>query len=100
MKATSRREALERGLRFYFTGVRCKKWFHAKRHGDKRYATTGRCTECAIRAEIARRKKLPARVRSDAAKRQRRYYKKHKAEIAVKNRAYWMSRLICGGEPW
>lgn len=73
MRATRRKEALDRGLRFYYTGARCKRWFHSKRHGDQRYATTGRCTECTIRDELKRKRNDPERLRRKAAKRQRRY---------------------------
>lgn len=90
--ATTRREALKRGLRFYFTGRRCKRWDHDGRHGDRRYATTGRCSQCTIRDELKRKRNAATRLKSKAARRQRRYYVKNKAKIALRNQGYWSRR--------
>lgn len=50
MRARTRLDAINRGLRFYFNGKLCP-----RSHGDKRYATTGRCAQCAIDGERERR---------------------------------------------
>jgi hypothetical protein len=47
----SRKEALEKGLKHYFTGKPCKKG-----HIDIRYASVGKCAECGRQEDALRRR--------------------------------------------
>lgn len=82
MKITSRKEALNSGLKYYFTGKPCKRG-----HTSKRKSHSGTCYECFLESqrESYDSEKSCARVR-DYYKRNRRERLKYYSDYARKNK--------------
>ena len=75
MEIVSRKEAIERGLKRYFTGKPCKNG-----HVAERFVSNGRCVECAHECGRDWRAANPERVRE--------YWRKYRAANADSLREY------------
>lgn len=75
MKLISRKEALDKGLKFYFTGKPCKRGHIAKRYVAKSY-----CLECSRLSALESQNKNPERKREN----QSRYHEKNKEKLKQK----------------
>ena len=79
MEIISRKEAIEKGLKFYFTGNPC-----SKNHTSKRRCSTFKCLECErVGASIQYHSK-----RELMLKRQKEQYEKHKEKRLKKQNEY------------
>ena len=72
MNLTSRKEAVEKGLKFYFTGKPCK---HG--HVSKRYTAKSYCVECSRLSALESQSKNPERKRQN----QKRYESRNKERL-------------------
>lgn len=75
MNLIARKEAVEKGLKFYFTGEPCKRGHVAKRYTAKSY-----CLECSRLSAVESQNKNPEKKR----KNQSRYHEKNKEKIKQK----------------
>ena len=75
MEIITRKEALEKGLKYYFTGKPCKYG-----HIDKRYTLNAACQECI---------KMPEK-REKYKKSKKEWKKKNKRKVKENTKKYWV----------
>lgn len=87
MTITKRREAREKGLKYYFTGKPCK---HG--HMSQRRTSTGRCIECERTPTDAKRAATKRWLAKNPDKQQayhRKYYAKNAEKLQAYHREYY-----------
>lgn len=94
MKIITRKEAIEQGLKRYFTGKPCK---HG--HVSERYVGGGRCCYCNLQSYKENKSKIKHYARhyrqenkDKIAEQRRKYYQESKDEIAEQKRKYYQER--------
>ena len=94
-KIISRKEAIQQGLKFYFTGKPCKSG-----HTSERYTSNGRCRECHIKFYyknnkyiLNREKKYREKNKEKISQSWKNWYKKNAIKHKNKNKTYAQNNI-------